>query len=134
LPKLNPGLELANTFGVLANSFGVLANTFGVMVDAFAVSAIARSTLVTLGLTLPSRGQFHLNRRSELFKFVIVRYAAGTDQNSSTAFDSENQVKLWTLFELPSLWESYWPCLQDVMAANNPARTSRRYFLFLATE
>ena len=32
-PKLNPGLELANTFGVLANTFGVLANTFGVLAN-----------------------------------------------------------------------------------------------------
>jgi len=34
----NPGLQLANAFGVLANAFGVLANAFGVLANAFGVS------------------------------------------------------------------------------------------------
>jgi len=37
--RSNPGLKLANAFGVLANAFGVLANTFGVLANTFGVLA-----------------------------------------------------------------------------------------------
>jgi hypothetical protein len=39
--RSNPGLKLANAFGVSANAFGVSANAFGVSANAFGVSANA---------------------------------------------------------------------------------------------
>jgi len=35
--RSNPGLKLANAFGVIANTFGVIASGFGVIASGFGV-------------------------------------------------------------------------------------------------